>query len=47
MNPRRHRLAILLVLLAFAGGTLALSRVRTIDGDEGYYATAARLVSEG
>ncbi len=47
MNPRRHRLAILLVLLAFAAGTLALSRVRTIDGDEGYYATAARLVSEG
>ena len=47
MTARRNRLLMALIVLAFFTGTLALSRVRTIDGDEGYYATAARLVSEG
>ncbi len=47
MISKHHRILISLFLLAFAAGTLALSRVRPIDGDEGYYATAARLVSEG
>jgi len=47
MKAPRHRLLIIVLILAFAVGTLALSRVRPIDGDEGYYATAARLVSAG
>ena len=47
MISRQHRFLILLIILAFFAGTLALSRHRPIDGDEGYYATAARLVSEG
>ena len=47
MTARRNRILMALIVLAFFAGTLALSRQRTIDGDEGYYATAARLVSEG
>ncbi|MCK9995115.1 MAG: glycosyltransferase family 39 protein [Candidatus Krumholzibacteria bacterium] len=47
MTSRQHRFLILLIILAFFAGTLVLSRHRPIDGDEGYYATAARLVSEG
>jgi 4-amino-4-deoxy-L-arabinose transferase-like glycosyltransferase len=47
MTSKQHRFLVALILLAFAAGTLALSRVRPIDGDEGYYATAARLVSYG
>jgi len=47
MNPKQHRFLFILVLLAFFVGTLALSRTRPLDGDEGYYATAARLVSHG
>ncbi len=47
MTSKHHRILFLLLLVAFAAGTLALSRVRPIDGDEGYYATAARLVSHG
>jgi 4-amino-4-deoxy-L-arabinose transferase-like glycosyltransferase len=47
MISRQHRFLIALIILAFFAGTLALSRHRPIDGDEGYYATAARQVSEG
>ena len=47
MTSRQHRFLIALIILAFFAGTLMLSRHRPIDGDEGYYATAARLVSEG
>ncbi|MEN8008010.1 MAG: glycosyltransferase family 39 protein [Candidatus Krumholzibacteriota bacterium] len=47
MADKRNRILMALIILAFFAGTLALSRQRTIDGDEGYYATAARLVSEG
>jgi 4-amino-4-deoxy-L-arabinose transferase-like glycosyltransferase len=44
---QKFRFLLVLILLALFAGTLALSRVRPIDGDEGYYATAARLVSQG
>lgn len=47
MTAKQYRLITILLFLAFAVGTLALSRVRTLDGDEGYYASAARLVAEG
>jgi hypothetical protein len=47
MASRKHRFLMALIILAFFAGTLVLSRHRPIDGDEGYYATAARLVSEG
>ena len=47
MTPRQNRILMVLIILAFFAGTTVLSRQRTIDGDEGYYATAARLVSEG
>jgi len=47
MISRQHRFLVALIILAFFAGTLALSRHRPIDGDEGYYATAARQVSEG
>ncbi len=47
MASRKNRILMALIILAFFAGTLVLSRHRPIDGDEGYYATAARLVSEG
>jgi len=47
MTSRKNRFLMALIILAFFAGTLVLSRHRPIDGDEGYYATAARLVSEG
>jgi 4-amino-4-deoxy-L-arabinose transferase-like glycosyltransferase len=47
MTAKQYRLFTILFFLAFAAGTLALSRVRPLDGDEGYYASAARLVDEG
>ncbi|MFT5232244.1 MAG: hypothetical protein ACI9UK_000919 [Candidatus Krumholzibacteriia bacterium] len=47
MTQRRLSLAILLVVIACAIGLGGLSQVRPVDGDEGYYATAARLIAEG
>jgi len=47
MTSRKNRFLMALIILAFFAGTFVLSRHRPIDGDEGYYATAARLVSEG
>lgn len=47
MTAKKHRILMALILLVFFAGSLVLSRHRTIDGDEGYYASAARLVSEG
>lgn len=47
MISRHSRLFFALVILVFLIGTLTLSRHRPLDGDEGYYATAARMVSEG
>jgi hypothetical protein len=37
----------LLVALGLAALLIPIGRVRLIDGDEGYYLQAARLVSEG
>jgi hypothetical protein len=39
--------ALWAVLLLYLLGSLAFSQFRPIDGDEGYYASAARLVAEG
>ena len=47
MTSKRLLLACLVIVLVYAAGLAALSQVRAIDGDEGYYAMAARLVSEG
>ena len=47
MSPRRALFAFLLILVIYPLGLAAISQVRPLDGDEGYYATAARLVSEG
>ena len=46
MTAKQYRPITILLFLAFAAGSLALSRVRPLDGDEGYYASAARLVAE-
>ncbi len=43
--PRRK--IWILVVLGFAVLGLWLAQVRPVDGDEGYYASAARLVAEG
>lgn len=47
MKRRYARPIIAAIVLLHLAGMVALSRVRPIDGDEGYYAAAARLVSEG
>ena len=43
MNSRNHRILFILLLAVFTAGVLALSRVRPLDGDEGYYGLAATL----
>ncbi len=43
---KRFHVFVLLVI-AYAALVVAHTRVRVIDGDEGYYASAARLVGEG
>lgn len=44
----RYSLPIFItLLLLYLAGSLAFVQTRPIDGDEGYYASAARLVSEG
>lgn len=47
MNARGLRVSVFLILGAFLAGATLLARHRPLDGDEGYYASAARLVSEG
>ncbi|MDX2474442.1 MAG: glycosyltransferase family 39 protein [Candidatus Krumholzibacteria bacterium] len=47
MSPKRALLVFLLILVIYPLGLAAISQVRPLDGDEGYYASAARLVSEG
>ncbi|MCB1184496.1 hypothetical protein KDM41_13790 [bacterium] len=47
MIRRRSLLLLLLILALFGAGTAWLAQVRPIDGDEGYYATAARLTASG
>lgn len=47
MTVRQGRTLILLASATYLIGLWVLSGVRPIDGDEGYYASATRLVSEG
>ena len=47
MNPKGLRISVILILVAFLAGATLLAWHRPVDGDEGYYAAAARLVSEG
>ncbi len=47
MSPKRALLVFLLILAVYPLGLAAISQVRPLDGDEGYYASAARLVAEG
>jgi len=47
MSPKRALLVFLLILAAYPSVLAAISQIRPLDGDEGYYATAARLVAEG
>jgi hypothetical protein len=48
-RPARKTLivAIVFISLAYAAGLFYYASVRPIEGDEGYYSTAARLVAEG
>ena len=47
--PSRRRLLISVALISiiYAAGLFYFAHVRRVDGDEGYYTTAARLVWEG
>jgi 4-amino-4-deoxy-L-arabinose transferase-like glycosyltransferase len=43
----KPRYVLILLALAYASSLIAYSHFRLIDGDEGFYSTAARLVTEG
>jgi len=47
MSPKRGYLLFLVVLAVYPLVLGVFSQIRPIDGDEGYYATAARLVAAG
>lgn len=47
MNRKTLLVVVTLLSLAYLAGLLYYAQVRPIDGDEGYYSTAARLVWEG
>lgn len=47
MNSRRLSWVMLLIVIVYVIGLSAFSQNRPLDGDEGYYATAARLVADG
>ncbi len=47
MSPKRSLWLFLLILTAYPLALTAFSQIRPLDGDEGYYAAAARLVTEG
>ena len=47
MQNRFSLFIFISLLLLYLAGSLAFVQTRPIDGDEGYYASAARLVSEG
>jgi 4-amino-4-deoxy-L-arabinose transferase-like glycosyltransferase len=47
MSRRRYLLVVAVILAVYTVGLAVFSQVRPLDGDEGYYATAARLVAEG
>lgn len=46
-NRKLAIVAVIVLALAYFAGLLIYSRSRPIDGDEGFYTTAARLVAEG
>ncbi len=47
MSPKRALLIFILILVVYPLVLVAISQIRPLDGDEGYYASAARLVAEG
>lgn len=47
MSRRNYLLVVVVIVLTYAVGLATFSQFRPLDGDEGYYATAARMVAEG